>query len=268
MRPPILSEVLGLVGTKVSHAGIPGCANGVTPMNATRESSQVRSFDPSADGQALWSALVNDAGCIVMIVRGDGVVEFANAAAAKVAGVSPAQLQGKTLSALYGDEFAAERLAVIADVLRSGRSVTMEGMSRGKLMRSVYRALPGETGRVLAVCRPATPGEAPDATVIRARVNDRGPLASLTQRELEILQLIGKGLSTAEIAKSLHRSVKTVEWHRVSLGTKLGVTNRVELARIAISAGIVDVNDAAAPVSNGNGNGAAHAPAVAVKSSR
>jgi DNA-binding NarL/FixJ family response regulator len=33
--------------------------------------------------------------------------------------------------------------------------------------------------------------------------------------------------------------VKTIEWHRVSLGTKLGVTNRVELARIAIRAGVV-----------------------------
>ena len=60
---------------------------------------------------------------------------------------------------------------------------------------------------------------------------------------MEILRLIGEGLSTSEIAENLHRSVKTVEWHRVSLGNKLGVTNRVELARIAISAGLVTLKN-------------------------
>jgi DNA-binding NarL/FixJ family response regulator len=75
--------------------------------------------------------------------------------------------------------------------------------------------------------------------VVRAKHDDLGVLGALTTREMEILRLIGKGLSTADIAKQLHRSVKTIEWHRVSLGTKLGVTNRVELARIAIRAGVV-----------------------------
>jgi DNA-binding NarL/FixJ family response regulator len=57
------------------------------------------------------------------------------------------------------------------------------------------------------------------------------------------LKLIGIGLSTADIARRLERSVKTVEWHRVSLGEKLGVTNRVELARIAIAAGLVSLDE-------------------------
>jgi DNA-binding NarL/FixJ family response regulator len=78
---------------------------------------------------------------------------------------------------------------------------------------------------------------------IRTRYDDMGPLASLTSRELDIIRLIGAGLSTAEIAKRLHRSVKTIEWHRVSLGNKLGVANRVELARIAIGAGLVSLDD-------------------------
>ena len=43
-----------------------------------------------------------------------------------------------------------------------------------------------------------------------------GTLSSLTNRELQILQLIGDGLSTQEIADKLHRSVKTIEWHRVA----------------------------------------------------
>ena len=75
--------------------------------------------------------------------------------------------------------------------------------------------------------------------MVRAKNNDLGALASLTPRELEILYLIGQGLATADIAKQLHRSEKTVEWHRVSLGNKLGVSNRVELARIAIRCGLL-----------------------------
>ncbi len=63
-------------------------------------------------------------------------------------------------------------------------------------------------------------------------------MSALTERELEVLAFIGEGLATAEIARRLHRSAKTVEWHRRSLGSKLRVTNRVELARIAIRAGL------------------------------
>ncbi len=74
--------------------------------------------------------------------------------------------------------------------------------------------------------------------VVVAHFNDLGPLSALTERELEVLAFIGEGLSTAEIAQRLHRSTKTVEWHRRLLGSKLNATNRVELARIAIRAGL------------------------------
>lgn len=70
------------------------------------------------------------------------------------------------------------------------------------------------------------------------RHNDLGPLAVLTNRELEILALIARGLSTKEIAKSLNRSVKTVESHRTSIGAKLNMDNRVHLAEIARRAGL------------------------------
>jgi DNA-binding CsgD family transcriptional regulator len=70
-----------------------------------------------------------------------------------------------------------------------------------------------------------------------------GRVQKIGRKTEEILKLIGIGLSTADIAKRLGRSVKTVEWHRVSLGDKLGVTNRVELARIAIAAGLVSLDE-------------------------
>lgn len=67
-------------------------------------------------------------------------------------------------------------------------------------------------------------------------------LSNLTPREREILALIGEGYSLPEIAQRLHRSVKTIETHRLTLGKKLSATNRVELARIAISTGLVKLN--------------------------
>ena len=69
-------------------------------------------------------------------------------------------------------------------------------------------------------------------------------IESLTPREREILIMIGEGNSLAEIAQKLHRSLKTVESHRLSLGRKLAVSNRVELAKIAIAEGLVSVSDA------------------------
>lgn len=66
-------------------------------------------------------------------------------------------------------------------------------------------------------------------------------LESLTPREREILVHIGEGKSLPEIAHSLHRSLKTIESHRLSLGRKLNASNRVELAHIAIATGLVAV---------------------------
>ncbi|MEM7626721.1 MAG: response regulator transcription factor [Planctomycetota bacterium] len=60
----------------------------------------------------------------------------------------------------------------------------------------------------------------------------------MTKREQQVLALIGRGYSIPQIADKLFRSQKTIETHRQSLGRKLGVSNRVELARIAIQTGL------------------------------
>jgi DNA-binding NarL/FixJ family response regulator len=60
------------------------------------------------------------------------------------------------------------------------------------------------------------------------------PADQLTPRELELLQLIGKGHTNAEIADLLSVSIKTVERHRTNLMTKLDARNIVELIRVAV----------------------------------
>lgn len=58
-------------------------------------------------------------------------------------------------------------------------------------------------------------------------------LSRLSDRELEVLQLIGKGMRKAEIAKRLGRSVNTVETHRAGIKKKLRFRSATELARFA-----------------------------------
>ncbi len=56
----------------------------------------------------------------------------------------------------------------------------------------------------------------------------------LTNRELEVFQLIGKGTGTSQIAEQLKLSVKTVDTHRANIKKKLKLTSAAELARAAV----------------------------------
>lgn len=57
----------------------------------------------------------------------------------------------------------------------------------------------------------------------------------LSDRELEVLELIGDGLGSREIADKLHLSIKTVESHREHIKTKLGLTRATELVSYAFN---------------------------------
>jgi DNA-binding NarL/FixJ family response regulator len=60
------------------------------------------------------------------------------------------------------------------------------------------------------------------------------PVERLSDRELEILELIGKGNEVRQIAKLLHLSPKTVETHRAHIKDKLDLKNSREVARFAL----------------------------------
>ena len=63
---------------------------------------------------------------------------------------------------------------------------------------------------------------------------------SLTPRELEVVKLIAEAHTNRQIADTLMLSEKTVESHRANLLAKLGMRDRVELARYAIRRGLVE----------------------------
>jgi len=64
------------------------------------------------------------------------------------------------------------------------------------------------------------------------------PIASLTEREMEVLVAIAKGMSNAEIAEQLFMSHATAKTHVSHLLTKLNARDRAQLVMLAYEAGI------------------------------
>jgi two-component system response regulator NreC len=68
----------------------------------------------------------------------------------------------------------------------------------------------------------------------------KGTIEALTRRELEIMRYIIRGYTTRQIAEALFISTRTVEGHRASIFSKLGVKNRAELVAFAEKYGLMD----------------------------
>lgn len=57
--------------------------------------------------------------------------------------------------------------------------------------------------------------------------------AALSSRELQVLQMVGEGLATSDIAERIKRSVKTIEAHRTNIQRKLQLESSLQLVRYA-----------------------------------
>jgi ATP/maltotriose-dependent transcriptional regulator MalT len=100
-------------------------------------------------------------------------------------------------------------------------------------------------------------GAGPLAAIVRRRLREsgvrsvpRGPNeatranpSGLTARELQVLQLLTQGCTSAQLARRLHRSPKTIDHHVGSLFEKLGVHSRAEAVAAAFARGIVSAGN-------------------------
>jgi DNA-binding NarL/FixJ family response regulator len=126
---------------------------------------------------------------------------------------------------IHDEELWAER------VLRAGaQGYVMKAQATEKVIDAIRRVLEG--GLWLS--------ERMNAAVLgrlaqgRAKVSET-PLVALSDRELEVFQMIGQGLSVKEIAAHLFLSAKTVEVHREHIKEKLGLKSSAELLRYAVT---------------------------------
>jgi DNA-binding NarL/FixJ family response regulator len=78
------------------------------------------------------------------------------------------------------------------------------------------------------------------ARISRLRAAAKEVFKELTRRELEVLELLGKGLKNREIAEQLHISEKTVKNHVSSIFFKLHVNDRTQAALLAARHGLTD----------------------------
>ena len=104
------------------------------------------------------------------------------------------------------------------------------------------------TAELEAAIRAVARGETYLSPAISARVSPGGraptpgtsdPLAALTPRQREVLQLIAEGHSTKQIASLLGLGVKTVETHRMQLMERLDIHEVAGLVRYAVRVGLI-----------------------------
>ncbi|WP_038163780.1 response regulator transcription factor [Verrucomicrobium sp. BvORR106] len=125
---------------------------------------------------------------------------------------------------MHDESLYAER------VLRAGaRGYVMKETAADMLVLAARRVLEG--GIYLS--------EKMSSLMLEMMAGHRKPVSSsaldrLTDRELEVLQLIGQGRATRHIAEQLHVSVRTVDAHRANIKEKLQLADGATLVRYAV----------------------------------
>ncbi|HEY2342688.1 MAG TPA: response regulator transcription factor [Chthoniobacteraceae bacterium] len=108
--------------------------------------------------------------------------------------------------------------------------------ARGYLLKDVVR-----TDLVDAV-RTVYAGKRYLPEVIRERVGKYEPPDAFSERELEVLRLVAKGLSNREAAQRLYVTERTVKFHMTNLLVKLGVRDRTEAVTEGLRRGFVELD--------------------------
>jgi two-component system, NarL family, invasion response regulator UvrY len=125
----------------------------------------------------------------------------------------------------------------VARALRSGaRGYLLKGSPAAELRKAVLEVAQGRRyfGPEVAELAAASLGGPGD---------EAAAWASLSARELQVIELVVRGQTSAAIAQALNLSPKTVESYRSRLMVKLGVTDLPALVRLAIRAGLTSADD-------------------------
>jgi DNA-binding NarL/FixJ family response regulator len=127
---------------------------------------------------------------------------------------------------------------VVVLTMYSGQEDVFRALDAGAAAYVLKDAIPDDLVRII---RAVDSGDRPLSADILARVASRHGQASLTAREVEVLQLIAEGKRDKEIASSLRISHRTAQVHVRSIFAKLEVHDRTAALATAIRRGIVHI---------------------------
>lgn len=120
----------------------------------------------------------------------------------------------------------ADDEALFASILAGAAGYVLKQIRGGDLVSAIKRVAAGES-----LLDPAITAKVLDR--IRSPKREDDPLAALTPREKDILELITDGRTNRQIGESLYLAEKTVKNHITNLLTKLGMERRTEAAAYA-----------------------------------
>jgi DNA-binding NarL/FixJ family response regulator len=112
----------------------------------------------------------------------------------------------------------------------------LEAGARGYLIKDMLLT------DVLRAIRAVHRGERVIPVAVAARLAEFTPRSDLTDREVEVLQLVARGLSNRDVAGVIGRTEETVKVHLKNVFAKLGVVDRTEAVTMALSRGILHLD--------------------------
>jgi two-component system NarL family response regulator len=92
---------------------------------------------------------------------------------------------------------------------------------------------------VITAIRAVLRGDRVIPTAVATRLAEFPERSDLTERELEVLHLVGRGLSNKEVAKAIGRMDETVKIHLKNIFAKLGVDDRTQAVTVALARGLI-----------------------------
>jgi DNA-binding NarL/FixJ family response regulator len=182
------------------------------------------------------------------LLREDGLLLYRNPAAERLFGTPQGltDLVGRNILDWGPAGFASERIELMRELAAAGKDGLVRDIWAGEQILTHLRLLPAapdERLRTFLTVHERAHGplelrEFPNVVFHDGQVQDLGPLALLSPRELEVLALVGQGLTAAQIAARIHRTEETVNTHKAALLRKLGCQNATQLALVAYRAGL------------------------------
>ncbi len=196
----------------------------------------------------LWRVLSDDAHAAFALVDYSLRIHSLSRRAASLLDLPSSPPEGMTLPDAAPGQTALPRSEPLRRAVLDQAPTYAEETHDGVRYRVSYRPFPpvspGATANVCVVLWTpiaALPPELLDAPTSGPNPRRRSRYAGLNETDVAVLRLIADGMTTAQIAERLSRSVKTIEWRRMAIGRKLNATNRVDLALLALRLGIISL---------------------------